>query len=141
VADPVDARAFQKSLRKGVALFNDRRFWHAHEAWEEIWLTAESDTKEFLQGLIQLSAAYHHLERGTLRGAVRLFDAAIERLSTAEDTRCGIALAGLLERALRHREWSRRALEQAGGITPVDARLDDSEIPKILFEEPVLRAE
>ena len=140
MAESVDSRAFQKSLRSGVALFNDRRFWPAHEAWEEIWLTAESDTRVFLQGLIQLSAAYHHLERGTLRGAVRLFDAAIERLGAAGDARCGVDLSNLLERAGRHREWSRRALEQAGGVTPVEARLDDSEIPQISFEAPVFQA-
>jgi uncharacterized protein len=137
VAEATSARAFDKCLRSGIALFNDRRFWHAHEAWEEIWLTAESDTRTFLQGLIQLSAAYHHLERGTLRGAVRLFDAALERLSTAGDTRFGVDLTGLLERARDHREWSRRALEEAGGVTPVAARLDDSEIPTIAFEAPI----
>ena len=141
MAEPINSRAFQKSLRSGVALFNDRRFWHAHEAWEEIWLTAESDTRVFLQGLIQLSAAYHHLERGTLRGAVRLFDAALERLGAAGDSPCGVDLTSLLERVRRHREWSRQALDEAGGITPVEARLDDSDIPRIGFEAPAVRAE
>lgn len=141
MAEPANSRLFQKSLRSGVTLFNNRRFWHAHEAWEEIWLTAESDTKTFLQGLIQLSAAYHHLERGTLRGAVRLFDAALERLGSVEKTCCGLDLTALLERARRHREWSRQALEEAGGVTPVEARLDESEIPQIRFETPALQTE
>jgi uncharacterized protein len=141
MADPAGERLFQKSLRSGVDLFNEGRFWHAHEAWEEIWLTAGTDTKAFLQGLIQLTAAYHHLERGTLRGAVRLFDAAIERLGAAAEACCGLDLSSLLDRAREHREWSRRALEAAGGVTPVEARLDPSEIPKIAFAVPLLQRE
>lgn len=70
------------TTRRGVDLFNQRQFWHAHEAWEELWLKAEGDRKQFLQGLIQLAAAYHHVQRGTSpRGAVRLFDAALRRLA------------------------------------------------------------
>ena len=69
------------AIEKGVTQFNAHDFWHAHESWEELWLTAEGDRKQFLQGLIQLAAAYHHVKRGTSpRGAVRLFDAALGRL-------------------------------------------------------------
>lgn len=65
----------------GVRHFNDRQFWEAHESWEILWLEADSDLVQFLQGLIQLAAAYHHMQRGTLRGAPRLFDAALRRLA------------------------------------------------------------
>lgn len=69
------------AIEKGIAQFNSHDFWHAHESWEELWLAAEGDRKQFLQGLIQLAAAYHHVKRGTSpRGAVRLFDAALGRL-------------------------------------------------------------
>ena len=69
------------AIERGVALFNAHEFWHAHEAWEELWLASEGDRRQFLQGLIQLAAAYHHVKRGTSpRGAVRLFDAALKRL-------------------------------------------------------------
>ncbi|HEX8169282.1 MAG TPA: DUF309 domain-containing protein [Thermoanaerobaculia bacterium] len=73
------------SLVEGVELFNSEKFWHAHEAWERDWLVAEEPYKRFLQGLIQLAAAYHHVQRGTLRGAVRLFDAALEKLAPYDD--------------------------------------------------------
>lgn len=69
------------TLQRGISLFNEHQFWHAHEAWEELWLEATGERKQFLQGLIQLAAAYHHVQRGTSpRGAVRLFDAALRRL-------------------------------------------------------------
>ena len=66
---------------EGVAHFNAREFWEAHESWETIWLAAESDVEQFLQGMIQLAAAFHHVKRGTHRGAVRLFEAALRRLA------------------------------------------------------------
>jgi len=69
------------ALLAGIALFNEHRFWHAHEEWERIWLKAEEPDKQFLQGLIQLAAAYHHVQRGTFSGGARLFDAALRRLS------------------------------------------------------------
>ena len=65
----------------GVEHFNAMRFWEAHEAWEELWLGAEGDLVDFYQGLIQLAAAYHHMKRGTFRGATRLFPAALQRLA------------------------------------------------------------
>ncbi len=45
----------------GVNLFNEGKFWHAHEAWEEVWRRHTEDERLFFQGLIQLAAAYHHL--------------------------------------------------------------------------------
>ena len=43
------------------------------------------EEKRFLQGLIQLAAAYHHAGRGTNRGGIRLFDAALEKLAPDAD--------------------------------------------------------
>ena len=90
-------------LASGVELFNSHRFWHAHEAWEEIWLKTTGDDKTFIQGLIQLAAAYHHVQRGTFRGAMRLFDAAFAKLDPFPPGHGGIDRAGAVETARRHR--------------------------------------
>jgi len=79
-----------QQIRKGIDLFNEHQFWHAHESWEQIWLTAQGEEKRFLQGLIQLAAAYHHVKRGTLRGAGRLFAAAQEKLASFPDGYLGV---------------------------------------------------
>ena len=86
--------------------FNAQEFWLAHESWETLWLVAETDMDEFLQGLIQLAAAYHHLQRGTFRGAVRLFDAAMRRLDRFPEEFCGIDRQGAEQAARRHRQWT-----------------------------------
>jgi len=96
-------RTSAANLDEGIALFNDRKFWHAHEAWEREWLVAGGTKKLFLQGLIQLAAAYHHVQRGTLSGAVRLFDAALEKLSQAENGFLGVDRSEAVARAAQHR--------------------------------------
>lgn len=92
------------ALISGIELFNAHKFWHAHEAWEQPWLTAQGDERQFLQGLIQLAAAYHHVQRGTFRGGVRLFDAALRRLSNFPRDYANVDRAAATAAALVHRE-------------------------------------
>lgn len=75
---------------RGVEHFNACEFWEAHESWEAIWLVAASEVEQFLQGLIQLAAAYHHVKRGTYRGAIRLFEAALGRLEPYAANYCDL---------------------------------------------------
>ena len=91
-------------LAEGIALFNAHQFWHAHEAWERDWLVAEGDEKIFLQGLIQLAAAYHHVQRRTYSGGVRLFDAALEKLSHVPAGYFGVDRSEAVARAAEHRQ-------------------------------------
>ena len=93
-----------QAIEKGVELFNSHHFWHAHEAWEERWLNATGDEKLFLQGLIQLAAAYHHVQRSTYSGGIRLFDAALRKLERFENGRDGIDRSEAIAAAIVHRE-------------------------------------
>ena len=111
-----------EELVKGVELFNAHHFWHAHEAWEELWLHASGDEKIFLQGLIQLAAAYHHVQRGTLRGGVRLFDAALRKLERFDDGRAGIDRGDAITAAIAHREKIARG-----------ENIDAGEFPKLRY--------
>jgi predicted metal-dependent hydrolase len=46
----------------GARLFDDGRFFEAHEAWEEHWLAEKDPTRRLLlQGLIQIASAFHKL--------------------------------------------------------------------------------
>ena len=93
------------SIVNGIRLFNTHEFWHAHEAWETLWLAAEGDRKQFLQGLIQLAAAYHHVKRGTSpRGAARLFDAALTRLEPFPERYENVSRTEACATATIHRE-------------------------------------
>ena len=81
----------------GVELFNQGRYWEAHEAWERVWLASDGARRTFLQGLIQLAAVYYHLERENLKGASRLRDSALGRLDSLPESFGGIALDELRE--------------------------------------------
>ena len=110
------------ALEQGIAHFNAHEFWHAHESWEQLWLPATGPEKLFLQGLIQLAAAYHHVQRGTFRGGVRLFDAALKKLEPLPAGCCGIDREMAVRAAIRHRE------RIAGG-----ERIDPGEFPKLSY--------
>ncbi len=112
---------------RGLRHFNDLAFWDAHEAWEELWLAAESDLDQFLQGLIQIAAAYHHLKRGTFRGGVRLFDAGLARLANFADLFCGIDRRDVERASRTHRQWAAERMERG----EMDARLAPDAYPKL----------
>ena len=107
---------------EGVSHFNAREFWEAHESWETIWLVAETDVEQFLQGMIQLAAAYHHVKRETFRGGVRLFDASLRRLSAFPQRWSGVDRRVAEERAKRHRE--RAAMGE---------KVPESEFPELIL--------
>jgi len=67
-------------LLRGLRLFNERRYFEAHEEWEIFWRRAAGADAEFIQGLIQLAVAFHHLNKGNLRGAEELYPRAARRL-------------------------------------------------------------
>ena len=68
---PVQMKIDDADFQRGVRLFNGRRFFEAHEAWEVLWLRTPSPSsdREVYQGLIQLAAACHHLLRKNFVGA------------------------------------------------------------------------
>jgi uncharacterized protein len=79
----------------GLAHFNAGRFFEAHEAWEEIWLGESEPEKTFLQGIIQVAAAFHHYSRGNHRGMKSLLASGIIKLERFPDAHRGIALEQL----------------------------------------------
>ncbi len=77
--DPIDRGA---CARRAVALFNQEKFWEAHEALEQIWRSvADEDEAKVLQGLIQAAAALLHRERGNPHGLRVVGEAALEKLA------------------------------------------------------------
>lgn len=93
-----------EKFQRGLAYFNARQFFEAHEAWEELWLVEPEPEKTFLQGLIQLAAAFHHYGRGNLGGARSLLAAGIAKLASFPADYCGLALAKLRAEA---EQWAK----------------------------------
>ena len=70
----------QGALAEGLRLYDAGEFFRAHEAWETVWLRSPEPEKTFLQGLIQVAAAFHHLQRNNPLGTMLLLQAALRRL-------------------------------------------------------------
>ena len=93
----------------GVELFNDCKFWHAHEAWEQVWKRHHEDSRMFLQGLILMAAALHTLvEKRRYTGTLNNFEKALPRLKLFEPEFMGVKVTPLLRAIKRCREEVRR---------------------------------
>ena len=87
----------QGPLAQGLRHYNAGEFFAAHEAWESVWLTTPQPEKTFLQGLIQVTVAFHHLQRSNPIGATRLLTAALRKLEPHSPSFCGISTTPLCD--------------------------------------------
>jgi predicted metal-dependent hydrolase len=113
MSNPMDAR-----LREGISLFNQRRFFDAHETWEMLYQSAEISDKPFIEGLIQLSTACRLIEDfGEIKGPVKLIYQALIRFENYQPTYLDIKVADL---AAAVEAWAKE-LENSGvrGEKPV----------------------
>jgi uncharacterized protein len=88
-------------FQQGLDQFNSRLFFEAHESWEEIWLHSPEPEKTFLQGLIQVSAAFHHYRRRNRTGAHSLLAAGLAKLAPFPPDHRGLELEDLRAAAQR----------------------------------------
>ena len=66
------------SIDQGVTLFNAGKYFEAHEAWEGLWLDANSpEEKEFLQGMIMAAGSFLHYIRHECAGASALLEKSV----------------------------------------------------------------
>ncbi|MEO6910519.1 MAG: DUF309 domain-containing protein [Edaphobacter sp.] len=84
-------------LAEGLRCYRAEEFFLAHEHWEGVWLKSEEPTKTFLQALIQIAAAFHHLQRGNPQGTESLLRAALRRLDPFAASFGGIVVDPLRE--------------------------------------------
>jgi uncharacterized protein len=101
-------------LAEGLACYRRNEFFEAHEHWEGVWLHLQEPEKSFLQALIQLTAAFHHLQAGNRAGTASLLRRVLLQLEVRPAHFAGIAVAPLLAEV---REWL-HALESEGRPIP-----------------------
>ncbi|MEP7082233.1 MAG: DUF309 domain-containing protein [Chloroflexota bacterium] len=96
---PLDPAEEERLFRRGVALFNGVRYWHAHEAWETLWRAAPEEERDFYQGLILVAAGLLHLQRRNLRGARNKLAEGGAKLTPYEPAHRGVFVNELVGRA------------------------------------------
>jgi uncharacterized protein len=82
-------------LSEGLRCFHSGEFFEAHEHWEAVWLVTPEPEKTFLQGMIQITAAFHHFQRNNCTGTISLLRSALNRLDQYPESFAGVAVAPL----------------------------------------------
>jgi uncharacterized protein len=104
---------------KGVAQFNEGYYFECHDTLEDLWAGLRGPSRDFFQGLIQVSVAFYHLANANAVGAASMFERALKRFESYPDHYFGFDLAA-------HRAELRGWLEdlhgggvEAGKVAPV----------------------
>jgi hypothetical protein len=87
------------ALAQGLECYQRQQFFQAHEHWESVWLACPQPEKSFLQALIQMAAAFHHLQRHNHRGAASLLSSALRKLERYPPQFSGVEV-GLLRQQI-----------------------------------------
>lgn len=79
-----------KAIVRAVQLFNDERYWEAHEALEYVWKNAKGTEKEILNGIILVAAAFVHDEKDETDVCISILRRARKKLDRASGKYHGI---------------------------------------------------
>ena len=102
----------------GARLFDDGRFFAAHEAWEQYWrVESDPERRRLLQGLIQIAAALHKLlDLGAPDSAARLFGRGLAKLDACPTLIAELGLGAFCESV---RVYARAATRQPRDRPPL----------------------
>lgn len=95
--EPSVSAADRSELARGASEWDDRRFFDAHETWEEIWQEERRPIRSFYQGLILLAAGLHHWTGTHRPRGVRIkLASGIERLTPYAPSYLGVDVATMI---------------------------------------------
>ena len=84
--------SFEDNLFNALNLFNNQKWYEAHDAFEDIWNTLNGDERQIIQGILQVSVSQYHLSKGNLNGATILLGEGLGRIKNRTNTNLGIDL-------------------------------------------------
>ena len=105
---------FEDSFSNALYLFNNQKWYEAHDAFEEIWNTLDGDERQIVQGILQVSVSQFHLSKGNLNGATILLGEGIGRIKTRTNINLGIDLKSFcicLEKLLKKLQYKEKLNE------------------------------
>jgi len=109
-----NTKSFQDSIYFALNLFNDQKWYEAHDAFEDIWNTVDGDQRQVIQGILQVSVSQFHLSKGNLNGATILLGEGSGRIKTRKNINLGIDLESFckcLEDLLRKLQYKEKLNE------------------------------
>lgn len=116
-------------LREGIRLFNDARFFECHEVLEGLYQEAEETDKPFIEGLIQLAAAFRlFCDFGEVKGPVRMIYQALIRLENYQPVFLQIRVNELFQAS---EAWAKAA--EAAGAQPSASTIPSIKLQRFSF--------
>ena len=103
-----DNKSFEDIFLDALNLFNNQKWYEAHDAFEDIWNTLEGDERQIIQGILQVSVSQFHLSKGNLNGATILIGEGLGRIKNRTYIDLGIDLESFckcLEKLLRKLQY------------------------------------
>ena len=103
-----DNKSFEDIFLDALNLFNNQKWYEAHDAFEDIWNTLEGDERQIIQGILQVSVSQFHLSKGNLNGATILMGEGLGRIKNRTNIDLGIDLESFckcLEKILRKLQY------------------------------------
>ena len=85
-------KSFKEALFNALDLFNNHKWYEAHDAFEEIWNSVDGDERQVIQGILQVSVSQFHLSKGNLNGATILLGEGLGRIKTRTKINLGLDL-------------------------------------------------
>tara|TARA_Y100000589_G_scaffold4793_1_gene4212 strand:- start:276 stop:650 length:375 start_codon:yes stop_codon:yes gene_type:complete len=86
------SKNFNNSLDDALDLFNNQKWYEAHDAFEEIWNGLYGDERQIIQGILQVSVSQFHLNKGNLNGAMILLGEGLGRIKSRISIDLGLDL-------------------------------------------------
>ena len=104
----VDIECFDDNFSNALNLFNNQKWYEAHDAFEDIWNTLDGDKRQIIQGILQVSVSQFHLSKGNLNGATILMGEGLGRIKNRTNIDLGLDLDSFckcLEELLRKLQY------------------------------------
>ena len=93
-----DLESFDDDLSNALNLFNNQKWYEAHDAFEDIWNTLDGDERQIIQGILQVSVSQFHLSKGNINGATILLGEGLGRIKNRTNINLGIDLKSFCKR-------------------------------------------
>ena len=85
-------KSFEDNFFDALNLFNNQKWYEAHDAFEDIWNTVDGDERQIIQGILQVSVSQFHLTKGNINGATILLGEGLGRIKNRINIDLGIDL-------------------------------------------------
>jgi uncharacterized protein len=98
LTDPEDCQgALHPKAIEGLELFNQRKYWLAHEALEAAWRADPGPIRDLYRGILQVAVVYLHISRANYAGAIKVYQRSLKWMQPWPAVCRGIQVARIRE--------------------------------------------